>query len=126
MAILFIPLGILSKCETKHEDMVCILDHLHQYVPTMSIDDLLEVPGVPDGLDIIIDYFHCIPSFGGDLLTEMRAGTAKNIRCNSERGRDCLEGLIPVAEDWTCLSLYFGSKFWPSCLITQYFFHHLN
>ena len=93
------PLGILQKCETKHEDMVSILDHLHQYVPTMSVDDVVEVPGLPTGLKVTIDHFHYL-LFGGDLLTEMRAGTARNIRCNSERGRDRLEGLIPCVEDW--------------------------
>ena len=31
-----IPLGILLKTETKYEDMVGIMDHLHQYVPTVT------------------------------------------------------------------------------------------
>ena len=27
-----VPLGILKKCETNHDDMIFILDHLHKYV----------------------------------------------------------------------------------------------
>lgn len=83
----------------KHEDMVCILDHLHQYVPTKSVEDRVELPGLPEGLDVTIDHFHYI-LFGGDMLTEMRARTARNIRSNSDRGRDRLEGVIPIIEDW--------------------------
>ena len=32
-----IPLGVLLKTETKYEDMVGIMDHLHQYVPIQSL-----------------------------------------------------------------------------------------
>lgn len=39
-----IPLGILPKCEIKHKDMISILDHLHQYIPTMSVEDTVEIP----------------------------------------------------------------------------------
>jgi len=33
-----IPFGILLKNETKCEDMLGIMDHLHQYVPTVTLD----------------------------------------------------------------------------------------
>ena len=44
------------------------------------------------------DYF-CGPLFGGDQLTVARAIGAQRIRSNSD-GAGCLEGLIPVVEDW--------------------------
>lgn len=37
---------------------------------------------------------------GGDQLTAARARGSQQIRCNSERGKDRLEGLQPVVEDW--------------------------
>lgn len=33
-----IPFGILLKSETKCEDMLGIMDYLHQYVPTVTLD----------------------------------------------------------------------------------------
>lgn len=77
---------------------MAILEHLHQYVPTSEVEETIEIEGQPER-KVIIDHFHYL-LFGGDLLTEMRAGTARNIRNNSERGRDRLEGLLPVIEDW--------------------------
>ena len=44
-----------------------------------------------------IDHFHhslC----GGDQLTVARIRGAQSIRTNSESGRNCLDGFIPVAE----------------------------
>ena len=38
--------------------------------------------------------------FGGDQLTAARARGSQQIRLNSERASDRLQGLIPVAEDW--------------------------
>ena len=29
-----VPLGVLNKSEMKHDDMIAIMEHLHQYVPT--------------------------------------------------------------------------------------------
>ncbi len=78
--------------------MVAILEHLHQYVPTSAVEGTVEISGLSER-KVIIDHFHYL-LFGGDLMTEMRAGTARNIRSNSERGRDRLEGLLPVVEDW--------------------------
>lgn len=36
--IQWIPFGILLKSETKYEDMLGIMDHLHRYVPTVTLD----------------------------------------------------------------------------------------
>lgn len=37
---------------------------------------------------------------GGDQLTATRARGCQRIRSNSTRGKDRLEGLVPVVEDW--------------------------
>ena len=37
---------------------------------------------------------------GGDQLTVTRVWGSKQVRNNSERKQDCLEGLVPVVEDW--------------------------
>ncbi len=41
---------------------------------------------------------HSFP--GGDQLTAVRARGSKRVRYNSLRGKDRLEGLEPVIEDW--------------------------
>lgn len=33
-------------------------------------------------------------------MTAARIRSSQRVRCNSERGRDRLEGLQPVCEDW--------------------------
>lgn len=40
--LLQVPLGILLKSETNYEDMVGIMDHLHQYVPTVTKEYVYE------------------------------------------------------------------------------------
>ena len=42
----------------------------------------------------------CVDSLGGDQLTAARTRSSKRIRSNSMRGRDKLEGLEPICEDW--------------------------
>ena len=37
---------------------------------------------------------------GGDQLTAARARSGQRIRSNSLRGKDRLEGMVPVIEDW--------------------------
>ncbi len=79
--------------------MVCILEHLHQYVPTMSVSETLDLPGSSECVTMTVDYFHYL-LFGGDMLTDKRAQGAKNIRSNPETGKERMEGLLPVSEDW--------------------------
>lgn len=43
---------------------------------------------------------HICPFIGGDQMTAARARGSQRIRSNSERGKDRLEGLQPVVEDW--------------------------
>ena len=57
-----VPLGIILKNETKNDEMVDIMDKLHQYVPVVTTTEVVSVPG---HLPICIprDHFHQI-SFG--------------------------------------------------------------
>lgn len=92
-------MGILLKSETNYEDMVSILEHLHQYVPTQTKEEDVEVPGLHEPVKVINDQFHPI-IFGGDQMTAVRARGAQRIRSNSDRAKDGLEGVVPVVEDW--------------------------
>ena len=60
-------MGIIPKNETKHEDMVDLLKHLHRYVPVAENGDseLLQI------------------GFAGDQLTAARARQATDARVNS-------------------------------------------
>lgn len=96
-----IPLGIMLKSESNYEDMVDIMTELHQYVPTTTSVTSTTVPGDDEDsqVEMVEDLFHTI-LFGGDQMTAARARGSQRIRKNSERGRDRLEGLKPVCEDW--------------------------
>ncbi len=106
-----VPLGILKKCETKHEDMISILDHLSQYVPTVSSASTMTNPHTSEPVEVVEDKHHQI-LFGGDMLTAKRARVAQYIRENSNRGKFSLEGFVPCTEDWhtkmclNCVSIY--------------------
>ena len=52
-----VPLGIILKNETKHDEMVEIMDHLHQYVPTVTTREIVDAPGHAS-IDIPRDHFH--------------------------------------------------------------------
>lgn len=41
-------------------------------------------------------------------MTAARARSSRRIRSNSTRGKDRLEGLIPVAEDWHAKVCFLG------------------
>lgn len=79
--------------------MISILDHLHQYVPTLTSTETIVNPHSSKEVTAISDRFHYV-LFGGDMVTAKRARGAQGNRENSNRGRDRLEGLVPVVEDW--------------------------
>ena len=89
------PLGALSKNENKRDDMVEIMAHQHQYVP--SVTYLIQGMGV--SVQVPRAILHKI-LFGGDQLTAARARGAQRIRINSKSPQEKLEGLIPCSEDW--------------------------
>lgn len=79
--------------------MVDIMESLQEYVPTHSTLTKETVPGNTEEVDIMKDEFHQI-LFRGDQLTVARARGSQRIRKNSERGKERLDGLLPVCEDW--------------------------
>ena len=81
-----VPLGVIPHNEQATDEMVSILEHLHQYVPVVR----------QEGDEA--DTYSPIP-FGGDQLTAARATTAKKVRVTSQ-GRSALRGLVPFCADW--------------------------
>lgn len=75
------------------------MESLHEYVPTHSTISKETIPSDNEEVNVMKDKFHQI-LFGGDQLTVARARGSQRIRKNSERGKEHLEGLTPVCEDW--------------------------
>ena len=79
--------------------MISILEHCHNYVPLVTDEDSVTDPENGEVEKIYHDKFHRL-LFGGDQLTTERTRGAQGIRRNSNRGKDRLEGIYPVIEDW--------------------------
>ena len=77
-----VPLGVLPNNEQYIDEMVSILEHCHQYVPTVN-----------NGGEEI---YSPIPFFG-DQLTAVWALTAKKTRVTSQ-GNSALSGLAHKSE----------------------------
>ena len=69
--IMQVPLGFIPHNEQATDEMVSILEHLHQYVPVVQ----------QEGDEA--NTYSPIP-FGGDQLTAARATTAKKVRVTSQ------------------------------------------
>ena len=87
------------KSENNYDDMIEILEHLHQYVPTATGTIDLPLPDIGEKMTISKTDFHTL-LFGGDQLTAKRARGGQAIRANSVEDEHKLFGLLPVAEDW--------------------------
>ena len=87
------------KSENKYDDMIDILEHLHQYVPTTTGTVELPLPDTGEKMTIPETDFHTLV-FGGDQLTAKRARGGQAIRCNSVKEEHKLLGILPAAEDW--------------------------
>lgn len=95
-------MGVILKNENILSEMVEILEEIHKYVPTKKTTEEFDVVHSDEEVErirVIIDHFYHI-LLGGDQLTVARARGAQRIRNNSESGSACLEGFLPVAEDW--------------------------
>lgn len=94
------PLGVFQR---KLDQMCEIMDKLHEYVPVVDVKEFYDL--FDDGciIEVEEEMFHQI-LFGGDQLTVARARGSVAIRSDHVTsicsGRDRLEGLFPVAEDW--------------------------
>lgn len=49
---------------------------------------------------------------GGDQLTVARSRSCQRIRSNSTRGKERLEGLVPIVEDWHAKVSLLGVSTW--------------
>lgn len=83
----------------KYDDMIAILEHLHQYVPTETKTVEVNLPQIDEKIDITKTEFHTI-LFGGDQLTSKRARGSQMIRSNSVTSTEQINGLLPCTEDW--------------------------
>ena len=97
----------MLKNEAIFNEMVEILDSTHKYVPTKRTTEQFDVPseGV-EQVTVDVDNFHNLLSVGGYQLTVARIRGAQTIRNNSENNRSCLDGFIPVVEDWHAKMLH--------------------
>eukprot|EP00731_Ephydatia_muelleri_P036130 Em0203g5a len=94
-----VPLGVMLKNENVLGDMINILDGLHQYIPTTTTSQTLDVcaeGGHTRAVEVKLHNFSYIP-LGGDQLTIARI---RGILSNSDNGEERLEGFVPVIEDW--------------------------
>lgn len=94
-----VPLGVLLKNENKGDDMVEIMQHLHQYVPAVEYAKTVYLTSTREELQVSQVNLKKI-LFGGDQLTAARGRGAKRARANSLSGITRLDGIIPCAEDW--------------------------
>lgn len=90
-----VPLGVILKNENVVEDMIDILDKLHDYVPSIHQNKV----DIATQREVCDDLMHEI-LFGGDQVTRKRAETAKEGRKNDTSLKKKLKGIIPVCEDW--------------------------
>ena len=94
-----VPLGVLNKSEMKYDDMIEIMEHVHQYVPTNTETVEIDLPTIDDKLKVTKTNVHTTV-FAGDLLTAKRARGSQKIRSNSITPTEQISGLLPSSEDW--------------------------
>ena len=92
--------------------MVCVYIIMYNHSNAITI-----IPGRGLGeKEVHTDTFHHI-LFGGDLLTAKRARGSQYTRSNSLRGKERLEGLKPVIEDWHAKVCLLGVRYFSACTI---------
>ena len=84
--------------ENKADEVADIMEHLQQYVPSKRTTELFQVSDSKE-VELEIDHF-CHVLFGGDHLTVTCAQGLQTVLGDSHNGFNCLEGLVPVVEDW--------------------------
>ena len=78
----------------SYDDMMDILDHYQNYVPSVSCEK-----DIPDTGRMEDNHF-LTTLVGGDYLSVARARGTQLIRSTSELEKHKLNGIFPVAEDW--------------------------
>lgn len=79
--------------------MIKILQHVHQYVPTVEQEEKIFIPSQEQYVLKSNTVQHQI-LFGGDQLTVARVRGAQIAMSNSNNSVKKLQGLIPVIQDW--------------------------
>ena len=94
---------MLNKSEMNYGDMITIMEHLHQYVATITETIKVDLPESGDKLEVMKTKFHTT-IFTGDRLTAKRAHGSQKIRSTST---EQISGLLPTAEDWHAKLFYY-------------------
>ena len=94
-----IPLGVLLKNENKQEDMISILEHLTQYVPYTTKEDLLYDEIANEMVPLVQHEFHKI-IVGGDQLTVERIRGCQKNRSNANEAIQTFKCFCSAVEDW--------------------------
>ena len=94
------------KNENKGDEMVEILDVLHQYVPLIA-DSRQKILSTGEVTTVEKACMHRVV-VGGDQLTAARIRSAKKSKLNSNSPRKRLEGIISAAEDWHTKANFLG------------------
>ena len=92
---------MILKNKNINDEMIKIMENLHQYVPTKSVGSSWEIAE---------NYL-----FGGDQLTCARARSAKRHRQDLATAVERMEGLLPVVEDWRTKMWLSEVRCWRYC-----------
>ena len=102
VVVMQVPLGLLFKNENLNDEIVEILQEVHDnYLPTKKVE--MEMEGT--ATEVLEPIF-----FGGDQLTEERSRNAQDARGDGDTSFERLEGLIPKVEDWHAIRLVYQVK----------------
>ena len=78
--------------------MAKILSYYMTLVPTLNMQQDITLP---NGSTLTIDNTQFFPIlFGGDQLTVARVRGTQALRVSHDSPVDCLEGVVPIVEDW--------------------------
>jgi L1 cell adhesion molecule like protein len=87
-------------------EMIDIMTHLHQYVPTVSTS---QEHVISTGETVHEESATLHPIIvGGDQLTAARARSAIKSKTNAHTHSQMLSGLVPAAEDWHTKANFLG------------------
>ena len=119
--IIILYAGTSWDPSTKRDEMVQIMSHLHQYVPSYEYNVSTFIPSINE---TVVETKAVVKTtlFGGDQLTSSRGKGALKARVNADSPSSRFDGLLPIMEDWHTKVLFFRSKL----LITLIFILSVN
>ena len=89
----------MLKNENKQDEMICVLEKLMEYVPSVTTVDSVVDPDTEETVNLESHKFHRVMC-GGDQLTAECIRGCKRTKSNSNTDKERLQGLEPVVEDW--------------------------